>query len=134
MKRNIKNFQGVFDKPFGTLYKTRDGRKAVLVNTLDVIEHNSQLYVQEMGIDSFGLYLYTPEGRCLDGKPKLDIIGLFENKSSEQEQTLKLVNEVKFSIFTLEQILSVKDNAFLNKYLVLIREKCNVIYEKIKKL
>lgn len=67
MKRNIKNSYGMFNKTFGTLYKTRDGRKVVLVNTSDVIEHNSQLYVQEKGIDCFGLHLYNPEGRCLDG-------------------------------------------------------------------
>lgn len=37
MTRKEINLRGIFNKPFGTLYKTRDDRKAVLVNTSDVI-------------------------------------------------------------------------------------------------
>jgi hypothetical protein len=70
------NLRGIFNKPFGTLYKTRDGRKAVLVNTSDVINHHSELYVQEGGIEDFGNHMYAPNGKCLDGNSSLDIIGL----------------------------------------------------------
>lgn len=70
------NLRGIFNKHFGTMYKTRDGRKAVLVNTSDVINHHSELYVQEGGIEDFGNHMYAPNGKCLDGNSSLDIIGL----------------------------------------------------------
>ena len=77
MRKEI-NLRGIFNKPFGTLYETRDRRKAVLVNTSDVIEYHSELYVKEGGMEDFGLHLYNKEGKCLDGKSSLDIIKLIK--------------------------------------------------------
>ena len=76
MTRKEINLRGIFRKPFGTMYRTRYGRKAVLVNTSDVIEYHSELYVQEGGMEDFGNHLYAPNGKCLDGNSSLDIIGL----------------------------------------------------------
>lgn len=41
---------------------------------------------------------------------------------------------VKFGIFTLKQIISAKDNDFLNTYVVKMMNKCDEIYKKIKNL
>lgn len=76
MTRKETNLRGIFNKPFGTIYRTRDSRKAVLVNTSDVINHHSELYVQESGIEDYGDHIYAPNGKCLDGDSYLDIIGL----------------------------------------------------------
>lgn len=78
MTRKEINLRGIFNKPFGTMYRTRCGRKAVLVNTSDVIHHHSVLYVQEGGIEDYGDHLYAPDGKCLDGNSSLDIIGLLK--------------------------------------------------------
>lgn len=58
------------------MYMARCGRKAVLVNTSDVINHLSELYVQEGGMEDYGNHMYAPNGKCLDGDSSLDIIGL----------------------------------------------------------